>query len=617
MAEISRLVEMARRTLPVPPPGPRPEPIDTVELALVHQGVVKREDLVIHKREAERAGLPVADYLLQKHLLSRADYYHAIGLFHRDKGGVPVANARDLPDWDTIFNDLGQVLGGSQPVTTHLLLGLSTDLAAGRRQAFLLTTPGGTEGAVHAALVSRLLTSNFKIRATLIAESSVLEVVRAEWRTRTGGNKKGASTESELHDRWDKIIENAWGEEASDIHLTARRGRGELKFRIHGELEVQNVSLTEEDAMELSRAMYNTMVDAGSTKDGFNARAEQDAVVMRPLAGGLMRLRYSGLPVEPDGISVTLRLIPMNVQAKPKSPAQLGYSDDQCDLLERMFARSSGVILLLGTTGSGKSTSMANLLMQKVLDHPGKQLRTVEQPVEILIPGSNVSQTSVVGTDFVSTMRALLRADPDYLMVGEIRDPATADLALQAVRSGHLCVSTLHADGAPIAYDRLAGMGVKRADMASVGLVAGLIYQRLVATLCADCKVPAAKVAEDRHVEHVGILRRLSAYLGAEPMDGIYFRNATGCPKCKGRGVTGRTVCAEIMVPRAKMLKAIAEGDSAALWESWRAEIDPAKPELMRGRTAFEHALWKMRQGMCSPLDVEKEFKFLDEPVYG
>lgn len=615
MVELSRLISATRRVEPSPNPAPRPEPIDTVELALVHMGVVSRDDLPIHKRDAARSGLTIADYLLQKHLLSKADYYESVASLHR--GGVPIANARDLPAWDTILNDRGQLLGGVQPASTHLLLASAQDLSSEiERSAFLLTTHAGTTGAAHAALISRVLSANVRLRATLVAEPSVLDVVLAEWRAARGQAKTAIASESELHERWDIIIEAAWKAGASDIHLTARRGRGELKFRIHGELEVQAMSLTEAEAMDLARTMYNTMVDGGSTIDGFNARIEQDAVVTRPLAGGAMRLRYSSLPIEPDGVSVTLRLIPMNVQARPRSPAQLGYSPDQSDMLERIFARSSGLIFFLGTTGSGKSTSMANLLMQKVLDHPGKQLRTVEQPVELLIPGSNVSQTSVVGTDFAGTMRALMRQDPDYLMVGEVRDKETASLALQAVRSGHLCVSTLHADGAPIAYDRLAGMGVLRSDMASVGLVAGLIYQRLVATLCPACKVPAASVIQTRQVEHVGVLRRLETYLGGEPLDGIYFRSSTGCSQCHGRGVTGRTVCAEILVPRAAMLRAIAAGDSAAVWTAWREEIDTSRPDMMRGRTAFEHALWKMRHGICSPLDVEKEFRFLDEPVW-
>jgi type II secretory ATPase GspE/PulE/Tfp pilus assembly ATPase PilB-like protein len=531
-----------------------------------------------------------------------------------------------LPEWDIILNAAGQSLGDKENPRSTLLLALNEDLSAGKRQLFILTTEQAISSNKYSSLMVKVMDAGYRVRGVLIAtDPSILDVLISEWSTKTTNKGEGKTvTTSEIHDQWDRIIVDAMRAGASDIHLAATMGRGEVAFRVLGEIEPQPYTFTEEQALELAASMYNTMVDVGSTASGFNQRVIQDAVVTRNYPEGSIRLRYSGLPVEPNGINVTLRLIPIGVTAKAKTPEKLGYSEDQCHQLERMFARSSGLILFLGTTGSGKSTSMANMLTRLVQDRPGKKLRTVEEPVEIRIPGA--SQTSVVrarksdadepSNEFIDVMRALMRSDPDYLMVGEIRDRDTATLAIQAVRSGHLCVSTLHADGAPLAYDRLSGMGVDRKDLASVGLISGLVFQRLVPVLCEQCRVPAARV-EQPDGQLLAVMRRLRTYLGDRSAEGIYFRSHRGCSACGGRGVTGRTVCAEILVPRPSMLHAISKSDSTELWKQWRSQIDETRPDRMEGRTAFEHALWKMERGICSPVDVEKEFFFLDEKVFG
>ena len=590
--------------------------------ALIAAGLFDRDEIERHAHEAQRLDTALGAYLTLKHLISRADLYEVLG---RQKKPVKIASVRDLPDWDIVLNDLAQPLASNGPPKDVLVLGTRDDLASNRRRGFILATQSALGSHRYATLFAKMMTEGYANRATLVlVDASTIEVVLSEWKTRTtSGSDKGDRSSSEVQGLWDTIIQDALNLGASDVHLEATLGKTEVSFRIHGELEQQVMSLTEDDGMNLASAMYNTMVDEGSTKEGFNPRITQDAVVTRQFPVGAVRLRFNCMPIEPSGISVTLRLIPVGLSIKPKTAAQLGYAPDQCEALSRIFSRSSGMILFVGTTGSGKSTSMANMAMQLVKDRPGKKLRTVEEPVEIRIPGA--SQTSVArskkddganGDEFIDVMRSLLRADPDYLMVGEIRDYETAALAMQAVRSGHLCISTLHADGAPIVYDRLSGMGIPRGDIASVGLIAGLVYQRLVAVLCPSCRVSASEIAKEDKAEHSGVIRRLKEYLNGDSLDGIFFKSDVGCRKCGHRGIIGRTVCAEILVPKPNMLQAIADGDSNALWRMWREEIDTDHPESMRGRTAFEHARWKMRGGVCSPVDVEKEFRFLDEEVY-
>lgn len=592
---------------------------------LVAAGFFLAAEMDRHAEEAKRHSQRLGDYLVAKRLISRADLYEKLAAQHKR---VQIDSVRELPEWDALLSAEGGPLGGKLAPSDPIAIGFGADIESGRKRCFIVGTRAGLDSRNFTALAAKAMHDGFKIRGQIeVKDPDILAVVVSEWTKRRGGAEIASSpvSKAELHQEWDKIIYDAYRAGASDIHLTSNMGRGEIKFRIHGELEPYPLSLTDEHALELAASMFNTLVEADSTREGFNARVPQDAAVTRAFNDVTLRLRYSGLPIAPSGLDVTLRLIPIGVAVEPKTPLELGYSKDQSETLERVFARSSGLILFLGTTGSGKSTSMANLLMKVVKDRPGKKLRTVEDPVEIIIPGA--SQTAVVRdsrkgegathqSPYVDVMRALMRSDPDYLMVGEIRDSDTAELALHAVRSGHLCVSTLHADGAPIAYDRLAGMGVSRQDLASVGLVAALVYQRLVPVLCPHCRITAKEIARSGSKEHAGVMRRLVTYLNGRPMDGIFFRNPAGCSECKRRGVIGRTVCAEILQPTPTMLRAIVQADSTALWKAWRATIDEDRDDVMRGRTAFEHALLKMRQGLVSPVSVEGEFKYLDEPAF-
>jgi type II secretory ATPase GspE/PulE/Tfp pilus assembly ATPase PilB-like protein len=576
--------------------------------ALVQIGACDAETANVAIATMASSGVSMSEHLLGTGTVSRNDWIHALGLCH-----VPqtIARLSDLPDYDVVLTEANGPLGLPRRDTRFALIAHRKD----RIRRCFLVAPEDRTGIAAAIMgaVSAAHQVGWKMVAQLTASPELIALIyRASEGTATGV-ASGSDDLSDLQREFDTLAYSAFKRGASDIHISVRRGIAQIAFRIHGELEhIQDMS--EDRARELCAVVYNTLPEAGSTKEGFNPRATQDAVIERSFPEGMIRFRYSGLPLAPAGFDVTLRIIPIGIKTARKSMAELGYSDDQCDLLDRMFGHSSGMILFAGTTGSGKSTSLAHALMAVAEARPGKKIRTVEEPVEYRIEGAYqtpVTRTKGDSSDFLVVLRQLMRADPDIIMVGEIRDADTANLAIQAVRSGHLCVSTIHADGAPICYDRLAGMGIARQDLASVGLIVGLVYQRLVQVLCPHCKVPATQAEQANDLKDRSILDRVRRVAGS--LDGIYFRRDRGCEHCEHRGVIGRTVCAEILRPTPVMLDAIATGHSRELWNHWRRTIRHDNPNDMTGRTAFEHAIWKMRQGIVSPVSVESEFRFLDE----
>lgn len=602
---------------------------------LLRAGAIDQAHADTVVQESTRLQRSEADVLLKKGIAPRAEVYASM---QRLKMPISIRSAAELPEWDTVLNDVGGVLGGRQRNAEIVVLAVGADITRGMPRCFIVCTETARATPEFSKLTARRINSSFEERAVIITDAHVLGVIYSQWEARGGASiTQARHYDSNAHELFDKIALDAYRMGASDIHMTCTRGATVVKVRVHGELERYPIEMTQDQGRALAESMYNTMPEAGSTRGGFDPRATQDAVIDRTYPDGRLRFRYSGLPLAPDGFDITLRIIPIGVQSRPKAMRELGYSEDQCEMLERFFAKSSGLILFCGTTGSGKSTTLANSLRLLAREHPTKKIRTVEEPVEYIIEGAEqtpVTRPPESGSDeggkkkkgedvFLVVLRQIMRADPDILMVGEIRDHATAELALSGVRSGHLLASTIHADGAPIVYDRMAGMGVSRLDMASVNLVSGLVYQRLVPVLCDRCKIPVKKSLNTADPSLKSLFVRLRKLQGTvhglteeNMFDNLYLRNPAGCDACKHRGITGQTVSAEILRPTPNMLDAIAKGDSRELWRLWRRTINAESPDDMTGRTAMEHAIWKMRKGIVSPRSVEHAFQPLDQPPF-
>lgn len=272
------------------------------------------------------------------------------------------------------------------------------------------------------------------------------------------------------------LIEYAVKAGASDIHIEPREDYVSVRYRVDGVLREANKLPKKVVAALVSRIkiLSNLKID--------ERRAPQDGRFKIQVNSRLFALRVSTLPVM-DGEKVVMRIL--DESTKAQGLEELGYWGSSLDAINRAIIQPYGMILVTGPTGSGKSTSLFSVL--SILNKPSVNISTVEDPVEYRVLGANQTQVNpVAGMTFVNGLRALLRQDPNVIMVGEIRDGETADLAIQAALTGHLVFSTLHTNNAATSLPRLLDMGVEPFLIAST--VRAVVGQRLIRRLCAECK---------------------------------------------------------------------------------------------------------------------------------
>lgn len=274
------------------------------------------------------------------------------------------------------------------------------------------------------------------------------------------------------------IIEYAVKAGASDIHIEPRETYVSIRYRIDGILR---------EANKLPKKVLNSLVSRIKILSNLKIderRAPQDGRLKVELGADVYALRVSTLPIV-DGEKVVMRIL--NESAKPATLEELGFWGSSLNIVNKAIVQPHGMILVTGPTGSGKSTTLFSVL--SLLNKPTVNISTVEDPVEYRIPGTNQVQVNpVAGMTFVNGLRALLRQDPNVIMVGEIRDSETANLAVQAALTGHLVFSTLHTNNAATSLPRLLDMGIEPFLIAST--IRAVIGQRLVRKLCVDCREP-------------------------------------------------------------------------------------------------------------------------------
>jgi type IV pilus assembly protein PilB len=371
------------------------------------------------------------------------------------------------------------------------------------------------------------------------------------------------------------IIAQALDEGASDIHLEPQGKEMRVRFRVDGVLHESTSVPRRMIAGVISRVKIMGDLDIAER------RLPQDGRTALTVEGKSVDIRIVSVP-SVDGEGIVMRLL--NKEAALMSLDSLGMRHHSRERFQEGYKRAHGAVLATGPTGSGKTTTLYAAL--NAVNSIDRNIITIEDPVEYQLPGVNQLQVNLkAGLTFATGLRSVLRADPDVIMVGEIRDPETARIAVEAALTGHLVLSTLHTNDAPSAMTRLTEMGI--APFLSASAVECVVAQRLARTLCTHCKrrtvlsVEALRAAGFRHAAF-----ELEAY---EP---------AGCARCGGTGYRGRLGLYEVMSMSDELRELTIERASA---EAMRTKAIEQGMEGLR-----EDGLEKVKQGLTSIAEVAR-----------
>jgi len=327
------------------------------------------------------------------------------------------------------------------------------------------------------------------------------------------------------------ILQRAVELRASDIHIEPFAQQLKLRFRVDGILQEAEAPPMKLYAAVVSRIKIMANLDIAER------RLPQDGRIRIQLHGIETDLRISTVPTL-YGESLVMRLLYKENQSFDF--AMLGFEQQQLERFKKMLSQPHGILLVTGPTGSGKTTTLYAAL--HVLNEPGRKILTVEDPVEYQLEGVNQIQVKPqIGLSFASALRSIVRQDPDVILIGEMRDKETAEIAVQSALTGHLVLSTLHTNDASSSITRLQDMGVAGYLVNSV--LNGVLAQRLVRRLCLHCREPYEVSAEMMRDTGLDQLKDKMA----DRKKAVLYR-AVGCEHCKNTGYSGRTALMEILL---------------------------------------------------------------------
>ncbi len=368
------------------------------------------------------------------------------------------------------------------------------------------------------------------------------------------------------------LLVEAIKENASDIHVETYERGVTVRFRVDGVLR---------EVITAARALAPKIVSRikiMAKLDIAEKRLPQDGRISRAFGGRKVDVRVSTIPTGSSFERVVMRIL--DKQSERIDLEMLGLSLQQIEILKRTIARPHGILLVTGPTGSGKSTTLYSAL--SALNDKSRNIMTVEDPIEYYIDGVGQTQVNIkVDMTFARGLRAILRQDPDVVMVGEIRDLETAQIAVQASQTGHLVLSTLHTNTAVGAITRLRDMGMEPYQLSSS--LVGLMAQRLVRTLCKHCKQPyeASRYEKEQ--------------LGVEDVSApLTLYRAEGCPQCRHTGYAGRSGIHELIEVDKKLEEMIHDGASEQQLESYARTRTPGI--LQSGRNKVLLGLTTLRE---------------------
>lgn len=506
----------------------------------IYKKIIKKKQAEKILEDCERLGVSVRDYMLAKEYTTEARELPVLGEYYC----MPYVEI-DMLDIDKSLFDLFtfefmkryKVIPVSMSIEGKLLIATAKPLDCSSMSAINSQIVSPVDYVlVPPVQIDRYIDSI----AAVMSTSAALDDLNTEGDAALFSNKK-AQTDDEIVENdvvnnpsvrlVDSIIKEAVPYRASDIHIEPFEKVVKVRYRIDGDLQ---------ERAEFPINSYSAICARIKIMAGLNIaerRVPQDGRINMIVGGKEFDFRVSSLPTV-FGEKFVIRVLDKTSFRFTRS--DLGFTEDENVLIDKMLAKPHGIILLTGPTGCGKSTTLYSFL--KEVNTSAVNIVTVEDPVEYIMSGVNQTQVNTkANMTFSAALRSILRQDPDVIMIGEMRDEETAEIAVRAAITGHIVFSTLHTNDATGAITRLEDMGV--ADYLVADALVGVIAQRLVKRLCPECKKKGKTNAKE--MEILGINEPISIY------------RPQGCQFCNGTGYKGRIAVHEIMYMNENMRNAV------------------------------------------------------------
>lgn len=588
---------------------------DTVEQLLVKKQKITAEQLEDIKNEQKQSNRPLQDLVVRHEIISDKDLtklyaeYADMPFAEIDPKTVDKEVLETLPE--KIARQYNAVVFGVKDDAKLLAMEDPDDMQA----VDFLQKEIGSNYKLFVATKENILQVLENYRDAVAEELSDVIAIQQEEISKEEVSEEDISENSPIAKTVNLILEYAIRSNASDIHIEPREEYLQVRYRIDGTLREANKLPRNVQAALVSRIkiLSNLKID--------ERRVPQDGRFKVTVAGKRYALRVSTLPIS-EGEKVVMRIL--DESNKALTLEELGYWGWSLEKVNNAIAQPYGMMLVTGPTGSGKSTSLYSALT--LLNKPDVNISTVEDPVEYKLQGANQTQVNpVAGMTFVAGLRALLRQDPNIIMVGEIRDAETANLGVQAALTGHLVFSTLHTNNAATCLPRLLDMGIEPFLIAST--VRAVIGQRLVRRLCKKCKVkyiPAkdevqmiAKtfgITSAREMQRIHELEKQATQqkIGEDIGDDLsstttsitrlYKANPDGCDECGHAGYKGRMGIYEVLDNSVEIQKLIVANATSntiqdqAVKEGMMTMQTDGFIKALRGQTSIEEILRVTRE---------------------
>lgn len=588
---------------------------DTLRKLLIENDIASEEQLKPLKEEAVRTSQTLQDTVINSHLITEADLtklyatYADIPYIEIDPHDITTETLNRIPE--RIARQYEAVIFKiDEDGRIHLAMDDPDDVQA----ISFLEKEIGTNVKIYVAPHENILQCLENYRGDVNEElNQVIDIQREDDGTAQQVSEADVAENSPIAQTVNLLLEYAIRSQASDIHIEPRENFVQIRYRIDGVLKEVN---------QLPRNVLGALISRIKILSNLKIderRVPQDGRFKIKIAGKQYALRVSTLPIA-DGEKVVMRILDESNQAVTLQ--QLGYWGHSLNVVSEAMTEPNGMILVTGPTGSGKSTSLFSILT--MLNKPDVNISTVEDPVEYKIPGVNQTQTNVkAGMTFANGLRALLRQDPNIIMVGEIRDGETANLGVQAALTGHLVFSTLHTNNAATSLPRLLDMGIEPFLIAST--VKAVVGQRLVRRLCMVCRqqyVPSpeeiaavTKLFNLRGSQtfayiHDLELQAMQQQVGGDTPAGtteqtivsMWHANPDGCDECSHTGYKGRIGIYEVLgvsIPIQKMITANATSEQIqeqAIADGMTTMQTDGLVKVLRGNTTLEEVLRVTRE---------------------